>query len=63
LKLVQPDTLSESPAKPLVRLFLLASLAIPLFYIPALFFGAKTHFTVVDTWRFWIIHLWVEGLF
>jgi nitric oxide reductase subunit B len=63
LKLVQPDTLSESAAKPLVRLFLLASLAIPLFYIPALFFGAKTNFTVVDTWRFWIIHLWVEGFF
>jgi nitric oxide reductase subunit B len=63
LKLVQPETLSEPAAKPLVRLFLLASLAIPLFYTPALFFGAKTHFTVVDTWRFWIIHLWVEGFF
>jgi nitric oxide reductase subunit B len=63
LKLVQPDTLSEPAAKPLVRLFLLASLAIPMFYVPALFFGAKTHFTVVDTWRFWIIHLWVEGFF
>jgi len=63
LKLVQPDTLSEPASKPLVRLFLLASLAIPLFYIPALFFGAKTNFTVVDTWRFWIIHLWVEGFF
>jgi len=63
LKLVQPDTLSEPAAKPLVKLFLLASLAIPLFYIPALFFDAKTNFTVVDTWRFWIIHLWVEGFF
>jgi len=62
-KLLQPDTLNDSEAKPLVRLFLLASLAIPLFYIPALFFGAKTNFTVVDTWRFWIIHLWVEGFF
>ena len=30
---------------------------------PALFFGSTTHFTVVDTWRFWIIHLWVEGFF
>ena len=25
--------------------------------------AARTHFTVVDTWRFWIIHLWVEGFF
>ena len=62
-KLLQPDTLNDSDVKPLVRAFLLASLAIPLFYIPALFFGAKTNFTVVDTWRFWIIHLWVEGFF
>ncbi len=62
-KLLQPDTLNDSDAKPLVRAFLLASLAIPLFYIPALFYGAKTNFTVVDTWRFWIIHLWVEGFF
>jgi len=63
LKLVQPDSLTDSAAKPLIRPFLLASLAIPMFYIPALFFGAKTNFTVVDTWRFWIIHLWVEGFF
>lgn len=45
------------------NLFLLAALAIPLFYLPAMFFTGKTHYTVVDNWRFWIIHLWVEGFF
>jgi nitric oxide reductase subunit B len=44
-------------------LFLLAALAIPLFYLPAMFFTGRTHYTVVDNWRFWIIHLWVEGFF
>jgi len=44
-------------------LFLYAAIAIPLFYLPAMFFGSMTHFSVVDTWRFWIIHLWVEGFF
>ena len=44
-------------------LFLLAALAIPLFYLPAMFFSSTTHYTVVDIWRFWIIHLWVEGFF
>ena len=34
-----------------------------MFYIPAMFYGATTNYTVVDTWRFWIIHLWVEGFF
>lgn len=44
-------------------LFLYAALAIPLFYLPAMFFNSSTNFTVVDNWRFWIIHLWVEGFF
>jgi nitric oxide reductase subunit B len=61
--LVRPRFLAVPAAAPIVNMFLLAALAIPVFYIPALFFGAKTNFTVVDTWRFWIIHLWVEGFF
>jgi nitric oxide reductase subunit B len=61
--LLRPATLSEPQAAPIVRMFLLASLAVPVFYVPALFVGATTNFTVVDTWRFWIIHLWVEGFF
>lgn len=44
-------------------LFLYAAVGIPLFYLPAMFFGSTTNFTVVDMWRFWIIHLWVEGFF
>ncbi len=62
-QLVRPGKLAEPAAKPLVTMFLFAAVAIPLFYIPALFYGAKTNYTVVDTWRFWIIHLWVEGFF
>jgi nitric oxide reductase subunit B len=62
-KLVRPSALTESASQPLVRMFLVAALAIPVFYIPAMFFGARTNYTVVDTWRFWIIHLWVEGYF
>jgi nitric oxide reductase subunit B len=59
--LVRPRALAEPASKPIVRMFLVAALAIPVFYIPALLFGPRTNFTVVDTWRFWIIHLWVEG--
>ncbi|MEJ2588710.1 MAG: cbb3-type cytochrome c oxidase subunit I, partial [Deltaproteobacteria bacterium] len=44
-------------------LFLAAAAAIPLFYLPAFFFGSGSNFSVVDIWRFWIIHLWVEGFF
>lgn len=45
------------------KIFLLGALAIPFFYLPAMFFDNNTHFSIVDTWRFWIIHLWVEGFF
>jgi len=53
----QPDS------REVASLFVYAAVAIPLFYLPAMFFGSTTHFSVVDTWRFWIIHLWVEGFF
>lgn len=47
----------------LSALFLYAAVAIPLFYLPALFYGPQSNFAVIDNWRFWIIHLWVEGFF
>jgi nitric oxide reductase subunit B len=43
--------------------FMIAAASIPVFYLPAMFFDGTTHFSIVDTWRFWIIHLWVEGFF
>ena len=54
----------KTPGKSeLSSLFLYAAVAIPVFYLPALFYGPRTNFAVIDNWRFWIIHLWVEGFF
>jgi nitric oxide reductase subunit B len=61
--LARPKTIANAEVRPIAVMFLFAALAIPVFYVPALLFGAETHYTVVDTWRFWIIHLWVEGYF
>lgn len=47
--------------KEIATLFLISAATIPLFYLPAFFFGSAARFTVVDTWRFWIVHLWVEA--
>ncbi len=44
-------------------LFLLAAATIPVFYVPAFFFSSSSNYAIVDMWRFWIIHLWVEGFF
>ncbi len=62
VRAVSPS-LKSAELKELTRFFLLAALAIPVFYLPAMFFDGTTHFSIVDTWRFWIIHLWVEGFF
>ena len=61
--LARPSKVENVEVRPIVRMFFVAALAIPVFYVPALFFGARTNFTVVDMWRFWIVHLWVEGYF
>lgn len=62
LRSVRP-ALRDPERREITSLFLLGALAIPVFYLPAFFFGSTTNFTVADNWRFWIIHLWVEGFF
>lgn len=47
----------------LLLLFFIASAAIPMFYIPGLFWGQQTHLAIVEYWRWWVVHLWVEGFF
>lgn len=47
----------------LLGLFLLASLAIPVFYIPGLMWGQQSHLAIAEYWRWWVVHLWVEGFF
>jgi nitric oxide reductase subunit B len=40
--------------------FFFAALAIPAFYAAGLLAHPKSHFTVADYWRWWVVHLWVE---
>lgn len=47
----------------LLIMFFLASAAIPIFYIPGLMWGQHTHLAMADYWRWWVVHLWVEGFF
>ena len=47
----------------LLGLFLLASAAIGLFYGAGLMWGRQTHLAMAEYWRWWVIHLWVEGFF
>ena len=49
--------------KPLLWLFLLSAAAIGLFYGAGLTWGQHTHLSIVEYWRWWVVHLWVEGFF
>ncbi len=37
--------------------------AIGLFYGAGFFYSARTHLTIMEYWRWWVVHLWVEGFF
>lgn len=47
----------------LILLYLGTTAGIALFYAPGLFWGMRSHLTVVEYWRWWVVHLWVEGFF
>ena len=49
--------------KQLLVLFVASTVAIALFYGAGLFYGARTHLSVMEYWRWWVVHLWVEGFF
>jgi nitric oxide reductase subunit B len=49
--------------KQLLALFLVSSAAIGLFYGAGLTWGRHTHLSMVEYWRWWVVHLWVEGFF
>src|SRR5579884_3631062 len=47
----------------LLWLFLMSAAAIGLFYGAGLTWGQHTHLSLVEYWRWWVVHLWVEGFF
>lgn len=47
----------------IVGLLFLATTAIGLFFASALMWGEHTHISEVEYWRWWLVHLWVEGFF
>ncbi|SFK72461.1 nitric oxide reductase, NorZ apoprotein [Porphyromonadaceae bacterium KH3CP3RA] len=47
----------------LLILFLISCAAIALFYGAGLMWGRTTNLAVAEYWRWWVVHLWVEGFF
>jgi nitric oxide reductase subunit B len=47
----------------LLGLFLVASGAIALFWGAGVMWGRETNLAIAEYWRWWVVHLWVEGFF
>jgi len=47
----------------IVGLLFLSTIAIGLLYGAGLMWGERTHLSMVEYWRWWVVHLWVEGFF
>ncbi len=47
----------------LLMLFLVSSIAIPVFYAAGLMYGQRSPLITAEYWRWWVVHLWVEGFF
>jgi nitric oxide reductase subunit B len=58
-----PALQRKDESRTLVLMFTGASAAIGLMYGAGFFFSARTHLSVMEYWRWWVVHLWVEGFF
>lgn len=63
LRCIAPALRKRSDSRELLFLFTASTVAIGLFYGGGLAYGARTHLSVMEFWRWWVVHLWVEGFF
>ena len=58
-----PAFRNKEENKHLLVLFFVASAAIALFYGAGIMWGRQTNLAIAEYWRWWVVHLWVEGFF
>jgi nitric oxide reductase subunit B len=63
VRVLLPALRRTGEQKQLVTLLAVASAAIALFYGAGLTWGQHSHLSMVEYWRWWVVHLWVEGFF
>jgi nitric oxide reductase subunit B len=63
IRVLRPALKKEGEQKQLVALLTVSTGAIALFYGAGLTWGQHTHLSIVEYWRWWVVHLWVEGFF
>lgn len=58
-----PALRKPSESRGLIAMVFLSALCIGGFYATSLTWGRHTHYSMVEYWRWWLVHLWVEGFF
>jgi nitric oxide reductase subunit B len=60
---IWPALKHKSENRSLLSLFLISTIAIAGFYGAGLLWGRQTNLAIAEYWRWWVVHLWVEGFF
>jgi nitric oxide reductase subunit B len=63
LRALLPALKRPSENRQLLVMFLISAIAIAAFYGAGLMWGQQTHLSIAEYWRWWVVHLWVEGFF
>jgi nitric oxide reductase subunit B len=58
-----PALKTPSESRGLIAMVFLSATCIGGFYASSLAWGQHTHYSMVEYWRWWLVHLWVEGFF
>lgn len=60
---LMPALKKPSESRGLIAMLFLSALCIGGFYATSLAWGKHTHYAMIEYWRWWLVHLWVEGFF
>lgn len=63
IRALRPALKKKTDNRQLLILFVIASVAIAAFYGAGLMYGRQSHLSIAEYWRWWVVHLWVEGFF
>ena len=63
MRCLVPAIRKAGPDKHLLILLLLSSAGIALLFGAGFLYDRDTHLTIAEYWRWWVVHLWVEGIF
>ncbi|MGI9327825.1 MAG: nitric-oxide reductase large subunit [Pseudomonadales bacterium] len=63
LRALWPLLKQKAESGSLLFLVVVSTLSIGMLYGAGLMWGQNTHISIMEYWRWWVVHLWVEGIF